>query len=397
MKSGLPGSGSVPSLAPRAVLLVDDEPQALKWFARSFGDEFDVRTAGSVRQALELLDRQGHEVAVLLTDYRMPERDGVALLAEVRERHPQVSRLLMSAYADKDVAMAAINLGHVGKILEKPLDEPTTRRALREALEVCQQRLREQTLLHRRDEALRETLGFLAHEVGTPLATVSGYLHAMRERQRPSACGNSDHACLSQRRPGEIGSMLDAALRRTDYAQSLVATFVRTARDAYQADGIASGLASDLVRSVREGYPFDGDEASWLTCEVRQDFTLPGQRDLLYLVLCTLVKNALQALHTALPAEPWIRVTIAGTADRAVIEVGDNGPGIAPEMLARLTREPVNTRAGSGGSGMGLIFCQRVMASVGGSVEVRSAPGRGASVRLHFGVRDAEHIHEVSR
>ena len=84
MKSDLPGSGSVPPLA-RAVLLVDDEPQALKWFARSYGDEFDVRTAASVRQALELLDRQGHEVAVLLTDYRMPERDGVALLAEVRQ------------------------------------------------------------------------------------------------------------------------------------------------------------------------------------------------------------------------------------------------------------------------------------------------------------------------
>lgn len=396
MKSDLPGSGSVPPLA-RAVLLVDDEPQALKWFARSYGDEFDVRTAASVRQALELLDRQGHEVAVLLTDYRMPERDGVALLAEVRQRHPLVSRLLMSAYADKDVAMAAVNLGHVGRILEKPLDEPVTRRALREALAACQQRLREQTLLQRRDEAMRETLGFLAHEVGTPLATVSGYLHAMRERQQAPLCGNTDLVCLTQRRPGEIGAMLDAALRRTDYAQSLVATFVRTARDAYHADGTASELASDLVRSVREGYPFDGDEAGWLVCDLLQDFVLPGQRDLLYLVLCTVVKNALLALHSAPPAEPRIRILVAGMPDRAAIEISDNGPGIAPEVLARLTREPVTTRSASGGSGMGLVFCQRVMASVGGTVEVRSPPAGGTAVRLHFGATDTEQHHEVSR
>lgn len=396
MKTDLSGAASVPQLA-HAVLLVDDEPQALKWFARSYGDEFDVRTAGSVRQALELLERQGHEVAVLLTDYRMPERDGVALLAEVRERHPLVSRLLMSAYADKDVAMAAVNLGHVGQILEKPLDELLTRRVLRDALAACQQRLREQTLLQRRDEALRETLGFLAHEVGAPLATVSGYLHAMRERQQSPLCGNTDLVCLAQRRPGEIGAMLDAALRRTDYAQSLVSTFVRTARDAYHADSTASELASDLVRSVREGYPFDGDEAGWLACELLQDFVLPGQRDLLYLVLCTVVKNALLALHSALPIEPRIRIVIAGTPDRAVIEVSDNGPGIAPEVLARLTREPVTTRSASGGSGMGLVFCQRVMASVGGSVEVRSPSGGGAAVRLLFGIRDAEQHHEVSR
>jgi two-component system response regulator PhcR len=396
MKTGLPAPGHLSPLA-HAVLLVDDEPQALKWFARRYGDEFDVRIAASVPQALELLALQGHEVAVLLTDYRMPGRDGVALLAEVRARHPLVSRLLMSAYADKDVAMAAVNQGHVGQILEKPLDELLTRRALRDARAACQQRLREQALLQQRDEALRETLGFLAHEVGTPLATVSGYLHAMRERQQAPVCGNSDLACLTQRRPGEIGAMLDAALRRTDYAQSLVATFVRTARDAYHADGSASGLASDLVRSVREGYPFDGDEARWLVCEMLQDFALPGQRDLLYLVLCTLVKNALLALHAALPAEPRIRIVVAGTPGRAVIEVADNGPGIAPEVLARLTREPVTTRSASGGSGMGLVFCQRVMSSVGGTVEVRSPSGGGAAVRLHFGIREAEQLHEVSR
>ena len=69
---------------------------------------------------------------------------------------------------------------------------------------------------------------------------------------------------------------------------------------------------------------------------------------------------------------------------RAVIRFIDNGPGIAPDVLARLTREPVTTRAQSGGNGMGLMFCLRVMQSLGGAIEVESQPGHGASVSLHF-------------
>jgi two-component system, response regulator PhcR len=386
-----------PPQAAHAVLLVDDEPQALKWFARQYGDEFVVLTAGGVTEALALLDERGHEVAVLLTDYRMPRQDGVVLLSAVRQRYGHVSRLLMSAYADKDVAMAAVNQGQVEQILEKPLDEALTRQVLRDARQACHLRLRDQTLLQRRDETLRETLGFLAHEVGTPLATVSGYLHAMKERQQAPTCGNSELVCVTQRRPGEFEAMLDAAQRRTEYAQSLVATFVRTARDAYHADGSATELAGDLVRSVQEGYPFDSDEAAWLRCEVVQDFSLPGQRDLLYLVMCTLVKNAVLALHTALPPEPRIRIVVDAVPGAQRIRVSDNGPGIVADVLARLTREPVTTRSGSGGSGMGLVFCQRVMTSLGGWVEVQSEPGGGATISLYFKFREEEQTHEVSR
>lgn len=394
MKSGHLASRQIPPGAD-AVLLVDDEPQALKWFSRRYGDEFRVLTAGGVAQALELLDRHAHEVAVLLTDYRMPVQDGVTLLSAARERFSHVSRLMMSAYADKDVAMAAVNQGQVDHILEKPLDEARTREVLRAARDACQRRLREQALLQRRDDTLRDTLGFLAHEVGTPLATVSGYLSALRERQQNPVCGNTAYACVSQRQPGEVLAMLEAAQRRTDYTQSLVATFVRTARDAYHADGAASERASDLVRSVCQDYPLDGEESGWLTFDLRHDFMLPGQRDLLYLVLCTLVKNAVLALRAHRPDEPAICIVLDRSAEGALIRVSDNGPGIAPELLSRLTLEPVTTRSASGGHGMGLVFCQRVMVSLGGSIEIRSQQGHGASVDLHFNFRDEEQAHEV--
>jgi two-component system, response regulator PhcR len=378
-------------LGPYAILLVDDELQACKWFARLYGNEFSVLTAGSVAEALGVLAQRGHEVAVVLTDYKMPGGNGVALLSELRDAYPHVGRLLVSAYADKDVAMSAVNQGQVEQILEKPLEELATRQVLREALARSRQRANEEALLARRAATLRETLGFLAHEVTTPLATLRGYLSAMKERHQEDVAGASTGmAHIAQRKPGEVLTMIEAAQRRADYAQSLVSTFVQTAREAHRGETEVTLQASDLVQAVEDEYPFEAHEAHCLNCDKRLDFTLPGRRDLLYLVLCTLVKNALLAMRAAPPDRPRINVVLArispapGLDAVPAIQVTDNGPGIAPEVLPRLTHEPLTTRADSGGSGMGLVFCQRVMGALGGSVRVDSTWGQGATVTLFF-------------
>lgn len=395
MKPALHSHMATPPVSAHAVLLVDDEPQILKWFSRSYGDEFVIWQAEDAAAALALLAQRGAEVAVLLSDQRMPGGDGVELLTRVREAYPHIVRLLVTAYADKAVAMAAVNQGHVQQILEKPLDESATRIALREALAESVERARERALLERRAAALRDTLGFLAHEVSTPLATVRGYLSAMRERHEVAPPDDDAVAHLSQRRPGEVLHLIEAAQRRTDYAQSLVATFVQSAKDAWQPDASVRLRASELVSVLRDEYPFDGDEGGWLSVDLVADFSLPGRRDLLYLVLCTLVKNALLALRTAPPPQPRVHIAlqrwapVPGLPAQPTIEVSDNGPGIAPELLARLMREPVTTRAASGGSGMGLLFGHRVMSSLGGSMSVHSTPQQGATVRLHFPLEDA--------
>lgn len=386
-----------PLQTPKAILVVDDEPQACKWFARLFADEFTLLTAHSVDEALALLNQRGHEVAVVLTDYRMPHRNGVDLLSTLCTSHPHISRLLISAYADKAVAMAAVNQGQVEQILEKPLDETYTRQVLRKALTNGQRRAEERAQLDNRASTLRETLGFLAHEASTPLATVRGYLSAMKDRHVEHPAGEPGAAAqIVQRKPGEILAMIEAAQRGTVFAQSLVAKFVRTTQEVMPGDAQVPLRASELVAAVRDEYPFDGDEARWVHCDVGNDFELPGHRDLLYLVLCTLVKNAVLALRSAPPADPQLHIELAhcapaaGLPAQSLIGVRDNGPGISPEVLARLTREPLATRAQTGGSGMGLVFCQRVVSTLGGAMEVQSTLGQGAVVTLYFPIRPEE-------
>jgi two-component system, response regulator PhcR len=376
-------SGEAPS-----VLFVDDEQTSRKWFAREFGDEFRVVTAGGAQEALDILGARSAEFGVLVTDYRMPERDGMKLLRAVQRDFRHVIRLLATAYAEKDVAIAAVNQGKVLRILEKPLDGDATREALREALAVYRAQALERVVNEGRVAALREALGFLAHELNTPLATVRGYVSTVGSRYIPPEPGAPEGiAQFREEHPGELVTALERAERRALYCQSLVSTFVQSARDAYP-DAVPQSIsASSLVEALLDEFPFEEPERGCVTLDVRQDFRLPGRRDLLYLVLCTLAKNALLALRGQPDARLWVEVDSSPEAPqgrRAWIRVRDNGPGIAPEVLAKLTREPVTTRAASGGSGMGLMFCQRVMQAIGGQIEVHSTVGEGTLVTLYF-------------
>jgi two-component system response regulator PhcR len=374
---------------PRAILFVDDEATSRKWFARAFGDEFTIVTADGVTQALSILNQREHEFAVLVTDYRMPERDGMKLLRTVQREHRHLIRLLATAYAEKDVAIAAVNHGKVLRILEKPLDDTLTREALREALALHRAQSFERALNEGRVSALRETLGFLAHELNTPLGTIRGFVGSVSDRYLPPGPdAPAGVAQFTEERPGQLAGALQRAGRAALYCQSLVSTFVQSARDAYPGALPQTVTASGLVAALLDEFPFEDNERTCVSSHIHTDFQLPGRRDLLYLVLCTVTKNALQALRgqasaqlrieagqdpagTNSPARPWMRFV-------------DNGPGIPPDVLARLTQEPITTRAESGGNGMGLMFCQRVMQAAGGAIHIESQVGYGTTVTLSF-------------
>ena len=378
---------SEPSEPAHAILFVDDEAQSCKWFARTLEDEFNVLTAPGADEALALIAARGDEIAVLVTDYRMPRRSGLDLLNAVQREHRHLVRILATAYAEKEVAIAAVNEGKVLRILEKPLDMTLTRQVLREALALHRSQALERRLNEGRVAAMRETLGFLAHELNTPLATVRGYVNAVAARHQPDAQVPAGTVQFTEEHPGELLTALQNAERRALYCQSLVSTFVQSARDAYPGAAPQATSAAGLVKALLAEFPFEENERSTVTSDLLQDFMLPGRRDLLYLVLCTLTKNALLALRGC--SKPQLRIELghdaaAPGAGANWLRFTDNGPGIAPEVLGRLTREPVTTRAHAGGNGMGLMFCQRVMQSLGGTIKIRSEPGQGAAVSLYF-------------
>ncbi|HEY6559047.1 MAG TPA: response regulator [Polyangiaceae bacterium] len=118
-----------------AILFVDDEEQARKYFRMALEPDFQILTAGSVSEASELIRRSAPSVGVVITDQRMPERLGTELLAEVRRTRPEIVRMLTTAHADIEAAIDAVNSGAIFKYLVKPWDMRDLRMTLRHAME----------------------------------------------------------------------------------------------------------------------------------------------------------------------------------------------------------------------------------------------------------------------
>lgn len=113
------------------ILTVDDDPQVLAAIAsdlrKKYGKDYRIVRAGSAAEALDAvsaLKQAGEPVALLLSDQRMPGLDGVSFLAQAMTIVPSAKRALLTAYADTDAAIAAINRSQVDYYLQKPWDPP---------------------------------------------------------------------------------------------------------------------------------------------------------------------------------------------------------------------------------------------------------------------------------
>lgn len=108
------------------ILFVDDEAQMLVALSRVFrGKSYDVVTANSAKEALELLKE--HSFQVIVSDMRMPEMDGAELLAICLENYTQSRRILLTGYSDQESTIRAINQGQIHQYISKPWDNQKLR------------------------------------------------------------------------------------------------------------------------------------------------------------------------------------------------------------------------------------------------------------------------------
>jgi len=141
----------------RTVLFVDDERDILSSLKRLFRSEpYQTIFAQSGKEALSFLEKE--RVHVIVTDLNMPEMDGFTLLKQVQKKHPDVIRLVLSAHADKDSVLNAINVGSISRFIIKPWDNEALKTFVRHAIESVRLQEEKKNLLKRIEEHNRQTL-----------------------------------------------------------------------------------------------------------------------------------------------------------------------------------------------------------------------------------------------
>ncbi|MGH7278595.1 MAG: sigma-54-dependent transcriptional regulator, partial [Candidatus Rokuibacteriota bacterium] len=161
----VPSQGG-PVVDDAAVLIVDDEPRVLDAVEAILAAEFRVLRADGGPRALEIL--RAEEIAVIVTDYRMPGMNGVELLRESQAHAPDALRIVLTAYTDVDSLMEAINTGRIYHFIPKPWEPGELMIVVRRAVE--------RYALARENARLREEL---------ELAYNALHREAVEARERP--------------------------------------------------------------------------------------------------------------------------------------------------------------------------------------------------------------------
>jgi YesN/AraC family two-component response regulator len=135
-----------------AILIVDDDVNVTRSLARSLRDQFVVFTANSAAEALEVIARE--DIAVVLTDQRMPGLTGVELLERAQHIRPDAVGIIISGYTDIVALVDAINLGTVRGYVPKPWDVSELRHRLDNAVRTYRAGFLNREVLHSSAEAI---------------------------------------------------------------------------------------------------------------------------------------------------------------------------------------------------------------------------------------------------
>ncbi|WP_461208295.1 HD domain-containing phosphohydrolase [Desulfocurvus sp. DL9XJH121] len=141
-----------------SILIVDDDKKLLSSFQRVLCRRFTAQTACNGKEALALL-AGGDEFSVVISDYKMPEMNGLEFLAKARDAAPDMVRIMLTGYADLDLALKAVNESGIFRLLTKPCNPKDLALALKDAIRYHEALVAEAQLL---DQTLRSSVGLLA-------------------------------------------------------------------------------------------------------------------------------------------------------------------------------------------------------------------------------------------
>jgi len=376
-----------------AILYVDDEEKSLTNFARAYSDDFRLFTATNAQDGLKLLEQHADEIGVLMTDQRMPAEKGVWLLERARQLRPHVLRMLVTAYADMDAAIAAVNSGAIYRYITKPWDPAQLELTLRHALEFFIVQTERDQLLREKMSVLRNmmiadrivSLGLLAaglsHHIRNSLVAVKTFLDLApgkmtEEKKDVASLRNPDfwkeyHQNV-QSQVEKINSLLGDLWAATE---NNAATQFDDEVRLHEAVGAALHLFRDQLAARR----------------IEIDNRLPDSLPALRVdkpKFGRLFELLLKEEVATLPAGS--RITLAAELSpnspkpEIIVRITDNGPGLPQEALSVIFDPFVVNDTVPSEYGIHLMACFFIVHHHGGTIEAHSQPGQGNTFILHL-------------
>jgi two-component system, response regulator PhcR len=385
-----------------SILYVDDEEMALKYFSQTFSKDFNVITSNSVASARKILDEQNDDIAVLLTDQRMPNETGVDLLKYARKEYPHIIRLLTTAYTDINDAIDAVNTGGIYRYITKPWDIKNLNEQLYNAFYLYHAKRFDQDLLKEKRLAMFQLAGNIAHELRTPILTikslasgVTNYLPRLIEAYQKA---KEQKVSIPEIRTPHQQKLQNAVVDIINEAQHSLSVIdmlmVNATNEKNDPDSYTNYSMRECIKETLHRYIIKEDQKEKITFEDDTDFLSRGSSTLMTHVFFNLLKNALYAI-AANENKGTIHIRMESGDKYNLICFRDTATGIDSHALPYIFEDFYSTKKSGAGSniGLGLAFCKNTLTNFGGSIECNTEPGSFTEFILKLPVISEQEAH----
>lgn len=377
-----------------AVLYVDDEEKSLKYFSRAFADEFRILTATNAAEGLQIFEANRDQIAVLMTDQRMPGEKGVQLLEKARQINPRAIRILATAYSDLDAAIDAVNTGAIYKYVTKPWDIPQLETTLKRGIEFF-------IVQHERDQLMREKLSVLHNMMITDRVVSLGVMAAgLSHHLRNPLVAVRTFLDLAPAKLQEEKVAMDELRNPNFWRDFYDHVRVQVERISAQLDNLGllnsnSGaiqpvnLSEVVAEALNTMAPALAERKITVTNNVPASLpAMNTERPQLLRMLQLLVQEAVAQL--AAGGNIWLSAEPQDNGIKLIVE--DDGPGLPAEALRRVF-DPFFARSGHPEDfGINLMAFYFLAYHLGGLVRAESREPKGAKFTLMFPLEKSNNI-----
>jgi signal transduction histidine kinase len=371
----------------RRIVLIDDHA----WIRKSLrqllelGGDFEV--VGEGANGAEAVERvEELDPDLVLMDMNMPIMNGAEATKVIKERHPEIKVLALTAFADMSLVSAMVKAGASGYLLKGgsseelleslnavaggsgALDKKITKDVMEDMAELYKKEQERADALAELDRMKSEFVSVISHELRTPVTTLKGGVLTLRKNWQ-SIDG------------GVRAELLDSMARQCDKLTQMIGQILTVS--GIQRGGVGlkptefplSEVASDALEMVKE-------KAAGRSIELRADDSIAsGDRSRITEVAASIIENA---LHFTVGA---VAIEVSADGDVAILSVADEGPGMTEQTLGSLLNEPFTQADSSstrpvGGLGLSLYIARQVLEACGGRLEVETGPERGSKFTM---------------
>ncbi len=358
------------------VLVIDDELGPRESMSYLLQDEFSVQTADRVDRGLDLIRKENFAVVVM--DIRMPQKNGIQGLEELRRIDGEVAVIMMTGYGALASAQAAISLG-ANEYLKKPFDVDVLQAAVRRHAAQAMERRKRASLFkqledmyesvkteqkkHQMQVGYGQAAAEMVHDICNPLVVTIGYTNMLLDEAQ-----NLSGKSASIDRIVHYAQRLEHC---SSFCLHLAESWRQSTKNISKSDTFTlHGAASETKAVLFFDSPrieIDGDTEA----------TITGVRYEVMRVLQNLIKNSLEA------GASRVMVSIRRTPGKAVLSVADNGSGLPPQILEAILKKPVESTKAHG-TGLGMTICRHIAVAHNAEMKVESRPGGGTTFTLEF-------------